>query len=49
VMFTVDEMARLKGIFPGGVCDWSKPGVEQQRMAGTWQALPTSTGKTATQ
>jgi hypothetical protein len=38
--FTPDEMARLKQIFPTGVCDWSKPGVEQQPMAGTWQAIP---------
>ena len=30
VTFTADEMARLRRIFPGGVCDWSKPGVEQQ-------------------
>lgn len=27
--FTASELARLKGIFPGGVCDWSKPGVNQ--------------------
>jgi hypothetical protein len=40
VTFTPDETARLKQIFPGGVCDWSKPGIEQQPMAGTWQALP---------
>jgi hypothetical protein len=23
-------------IFPNGVCDWSKPGVEQQPPLGTW-------------
>ncbi len=23
------ERARLNAIFPGGVCDWSKPGVNQ--------------------
>ena len=40
VTFTADETARLKQVFPTGVCDWSKPGVEQQPMAGTWQALP---------
>jgi len=34
--FTPEEMARLRKIFPGGVCDWSKPGVEQQPLAGTW-------------
>jgi hypothetical protein len=36
VSFTADEMSRLKGIFPAGVCDWSKPGVEQQGLSGTW-------------
>jgi hypothetical protein len=39
VTFTADEMARLKKIFAGGVCDWSKPGVEQQALAGTWQTF----------
>jgi hypothetical protein len=36
VAFTADEMTRLKKIFAGGVCDWSKPGVDQQPLAGTW-------------
>jgi len=48
VTFAADEMARLKQIFAGGVCDWSKPGVEQQPMSGTWQALPASLPNTAT-
>jgi len=48
VAFTQEELARLKQIFPTGVCDWSKPGVEQQPMAGTWQALPATTPNTAT-
>jgi len=48
VTFTAAEMTRLKEIFPTGVCDWSKPGVEQQPMAGTWQALPSATANTAT-
>lgn len=39
VTFTPDEMSTLKQIFPGGVCDWSKPGVEQQPMQGTWQQV----------
>src|SRR5438105_679719 len=43
VTFTADEMARLKEIFAGGVCDWKKSGVEQQPMAGTWQSLPAAT------
>jgi hypothetical protein len=29
VAFKPDELARLKAVFPGGVCDWSKPGVNQ--------------------
>ena len=29
VSFTSDEAARLARIFPDGVCDWSKPGVNQ--------------------
>ena len=48
VTFTADELARLKQAFAGGVCDWSKPGVEQQPLAGTWQALPASPANTAT-
>jgi hypothetical protein len=48
VTFTADEMSRLKQIFPGGVCDWSKPGVDQQPMTGTWQARPASTTGNAT-
>ncbi|MGE3840881.1 MAG: DUF6351 family protein [Vicinamibacterales bacterium] len=39
VPFTADDMKRLKAIFPAGVCDWSKPGVDQQPMAGTWQTF----------
>ncbi len=34
--FTADQMVRLKKLFAGGVCDWSKPGVDQQPLAGTW-------------
>jgi hypothetical protein len=30
VKLTTEEKARLEKIFPEGVCDWSKPGVEQQ-------------------
>jgi hypothetical protein len=36
VSFTADEMARLRRIFSGGVCDWSKPGAGQQPPRGTW-------------
>jgi hypothetical protein len=44
VAFTADEMTRLKKIFAGGVCDWSKPGVDQQPLAGTWQSFNTERG-----
>jgi hypothetical protein len=29
VAFSSEELAQLNAIFPNGVCDWSKPGVEQ--------------------
>jgi hypothetical protein len=35
-MMSADELARLRSIFPGGVCDYSQPGVGQQALAGTW-------------
>jgi hypothetical protein len=34
--FTPLQWSRLQAIFPAGVCDWSRPGVEQQGLAGTW-------------
>ncbi len=36
VPFSTEEKQRLEKIFPDGVCDWSKPGVEQQNLVGTW-------------
>ena len=36
VTFTPEERARLKRIFPTGVCDWSKPSEHQLRFKGTW-------------
>jgi hypothetical protein len=36
VAFTADQWTRLNTIFKEGVCDWSKPGVEQQGLRGTW-------------
>ena len=39
VKLTPGESSRLKGAFPNGVCDWSKPGVGQVPLAGTWQAF----------
>jgi hypothetical protein len=38
--FTADQLDRLKAIFPQGVCDYSKPGVEQKPLAGTWLSYP---------
>jgi hypothetical protein len=34
---TPSQAVRLAGIFPDGVCDYSKPGVAQQLPDGTWQ------------
>lgn len=36
VEWTDDQWTRLKAIFPDGVCDYAKPGVEQQGLKGTW-------------
>jgi Tannase-like family of unknown function (DUF6351) len=33
------QRSRLSAIFPDGVCDWSKPGVGEQRFNGTWQSF----------
>ena len=49
VTFTADEMARLRKIFPDGVCDWSKPGVGRERFAGTWQVFKAGAGLAGTQ
>lgn len=34
---TVEQLSRLKQIFPQGVCDYSQPGIGQSLTAGTWQ------------
>jgi hypothetical protein len=44
VAMSSGDMARLKKIFASGVCDWSKPGVEQQTLAGTWQTFNVDRG-----
>ena len=36
VAFTDVQWNRLLSIFPTGVCDYSKPGIAQQPLAGTW-------------
>ena len=35
-VFTPEQQSRLGATFPQGVCDWSRPGVEQQGLRGTW-------------
>jgi hypothetical protein len=35
--FTPTQWARLNTVFPDGVCDWSKPGVGQVALKGTYQ------------
>jgi hypothetical protein len=37
VNFTVAQKARMASIFPSGVCDFSKPGVGQAPLKGTYQ------------
>jgi hypothetical protein len=39
VAFSDSEKARLAAIFAGGVCDWTKPGVEQIQLSATWQSF----------
>src|SRR5438045_3802534 len=34
VTFSADQQARLRSAFPNGVCDWSKPGVNQAPFIG---------------
>ena len=36
VALTADQGKRLATVFPDGVCDWSKPGVGQVKLSGTW-------------
>ncbi len=36
VPFSAAQMSRLQAMFGSGVCDWSKPGVGQVPLAGTW-------------
>ncbi len=42
VTFTSAEQTRLNAIFPTGVCDWSKSGVNQVPLQGTYLKLPLS-------
>ena len=40
VAFTSAQEARLKSIFPEGVCDFSRPGVQQRPIQDSWLAYP---------
>lgn len=40
VAFTGEQWQRLLETFPDGVCDYSRPGVEQQGLMGTWLRYP---------
>jgi len=37
VAFSPAQKTRLQAVFPGGVCDWTKPGVGQVALKGTYQ------------
>ena len=34
--FTAEEEAELREVFAGGVCDWTRPGIGQTGLRGTW-------------
>jgi hypothetical protein len=44
VSFSVDEMDRLnlKKTFPEGVCDWSRPGVDNAPLTDNWLSFGTT-------
>jgi hypothetical protein len=39
VTFTSAQWTKLQQFFAGGVCDWSKPGVEQTDELRTWASF----------
>jgi Tannase-like family of unknown function (DUF6351) len=43
ITFSATEWAELQQIFPNGVCDWSKPGVDQQPTI-PWQTYQNASG-----
>ena len=36
VAFSAADKAKLRQAFPGGVCDYSRPGIGQKPASGTW-------------
>ena len=49
VSFADTEWEELTRVFPSGVCDYSKPGVNQGPVKGVFQSLPLSPPSTATE
>jgi len=47
IAFTDDEWRQLLEVFRGGVCDYSKPGVNQGCLAGTYLSLPVARSASA--
>ena len=39
---SADQLSRLKAIFPQGVCEYGRRGVNQKPLAGTWLSYPLS-------
>ncbi len=33
------QQSQMQAIYPGGICDWTKAGVGEQPLAGTWQTF----------
>ncbi len=48
VTFSAGELQQLRAIFSGGVCDYSKPSVNQRPMASTYLKLPLKSPASAT-
>jgi hypothetical protein len=48
VTFSAAELQQLRQVFPAGVCDYSKPGVMQLPLAGTYLVLPLTEASTST-
>ncbi|MEA2683676.1 MAG: hypothetical protein QOK05_2004 [Chloroflexota bacterium] len=44
VPMTDAQFARLQAVFPGGVCDYSRPGISQQSPAGPWMSYAQGPG-----
>jgi Tannase-like family of unknown function (DUF6351) len=38
---TAQQLAMVQAAFPGGVCDWTKPGIGKTPLANTWLSYPT--------